>query len=179
MKNCSILIGRFNPPSIAHQKLIEELIDISKENNLNSVLFIISGVKSSKNRQKNPLNNYEIKYFLNKMFPDLKIIIATSVFDVSEKLKALEYTPRLLLCGEDREKTYSTFFKNYDGFKIIKHDRNFLGMKVSSTIIRNHIKEGTIGVHQYLLPTKMNIKHKITMAKLVKYRMGENYQINR
>ena len=105
------------------------------------------------------------------MFPNLTIIMASSVYDVSIKLNNYEMCPKILLCGEDRVSTYKTFFKNYD-LNIKSYRRDFLGLdNVSSTTIRKMIANNDLDTVQQFLSDRLSLNEKTKMIGLVAHRM--------
>lgn len=107
--------GRFNPPTIGHEKLIEKVHSVSKGT------YRIYASQSN-DAKKNPLGYVEKIKFLRKMFPrharniisDTKIKTA---FDVLDSLYEQGYRQVTFVVGSDRVDEFETLLNKYNGVK--------------------------------------------------------------
>jgi len=117
--------GRFNPPTVGHEKLIEKVHAISK-----GTYRIYAS--QSHDAKKNPLDyNTKIK-FMRKMFPrharsiinDVKIKTA---FDALDSLYAQGYRQVTFVVGSDRVEEFNKTLNKYNGEKRATGFYNFEG----------------------------------------------------
>lgn len=117
--------GRFNPPTVGHEKLIEKVHSISK----GSYRIYAS---QSHDAKKNPLDyNTKIK-FMRKMFPrharniinDVKIKTA---FDALDSLYTQGYRQVTFVVGSDRVEEFNKTLNKYNGEKRATGFYNFEG----------------------------------------------------
>lgn len=107
--------GRFNPPTVGHEKLFDKLKTVS------SGVYRIYGSKSQ-DPKKNPLNFKQKVKFLRKMFPKhARSIMADSdvrhVMDIAVKLYDQGYTTVNMVAGSDRVKEFEILLNKYNGVK--------------------------------------------------------------
>ena len=69
MSKAFYAVGRFQPPTIGHAKMIESLIQMSKDAGARPFVFVSSAQGTGKERVKNPLTSDVKVSFLRKMFP--------------------------------------------------------------------------------------------------------------
>jgi hypothetical protein len=117
--------GRFNPPTIGHEKLIEKVHEVSK-----GTYRIYAS--QSHDKAKNPLSYVEKIKFLRKMFPrharsiisDTKIKTA---FDALDSLYSQGYRQVTFVVGSDRVQEFNTTLNKYNGEKRATGFYNFEG----------------------------------------------------
>jgi len=76
-KKYGVLIGRFQPLTLAHQKIIETI----KKQNLEPVIIVGS---KNKINDKNPLSFKQRKKMIKRVYPDLKVIGLEDFYDWDE-----------------------------------------------------------------------------------------------
>ena len=111
----TFVFGRFNPPTVGHQKLFDKLKSVS------SGTYRIYGSKSQ-DPKKNPLNFKQKVKFLRKMFPKhARSVMADSdvrhVMDIAVKLYDQGYTKVNMVAGSDRVKEFDVLLNKYNGVK--------------------------------------------------------------
>jgi hypothetical protein len=109
-----ITFGRFQPPTIGHEKLIEKLVSLSSGNKYRIYTSQTEDTKS------NPLAYDEKIKFLRKVFPKhgRNIIEDTSIrnaFDAFTKLYEQGFTKVTLVVGEDRVDEFKRQLIKYNG----------------------------------------------------------------
>jgi hypothetical protein len=112
--------GRFNPPTIGHEKLISKLAQVSGTN----PYFVFPS--QSQNPKKDPLP-FALKIaYMRKMFPrHAKNIIADAkvrtALDVIVKLYNEGYKNVTMVVGSDRVKEFSSLLNTYNGVEGKRH----------------------------------------------------------
>lgn len=108
-----LAFGRFNPPTIGHQKLIEACATAAQQHKCDYKVYM--SVKVDK--AKNPLSAEEKLWFMHQMFPThAKHIFADT--DVSDPFLLLamfnkEYDEVVFIAGSDRVSNYETQFNKH------------------------------------------------------------------
>lgn len=111
----TFVFGRFNPPTVGHEKLFDKLKSVS------SGTYRIYGSKSQ-DPKKNPLNFKQKVKFLRKMFPKhARSVMADGdvrhVMDIAVKLYDQGYTKVSMVAGSDRVKDFEILLNKYNGVK--------------------------------------------------------------
>lgn len=117
--------GRFNPPTVGHEKLIEKVHSLSK-----GTYRIYAS--QSHDAKKNPLDYTTKIKFMRKMFPrharsiiaDVKIKTA---FDALDSLYAQGYRSVTFVVGSDRVEEFNKTLNKYNGEKRATGFYNFEG----------------------------------------------------
>ncbi len=115
-KSVTFTFGRFNPPTIGHEKLITQVIKIARGGDYK--IF----VSQSNNPKSDPLQYKEKVGIMRKMFPKYarNIILDAklkTVFDISVSLYKQGYTDVTMVIGSDRIKEFKTLLLKYNGTK--------------------------------------------------------------
>ena len=141
-----ISFGRFNPPTIGHEKVIEKVKSIS-----GSAPFRI--YPSHSVGPKDPLPHTKKIAYMRKMFPKYKSNIiadkqAKTVINIAEKLYEEGFTDLVMVAGSDRVKEFDTLLQKYNG----KSDKkgkvlyDFNSVKVVNAGQRDPDAEGVEGM---------------------------------
>ena len=145
-KEIVFTFGRFNPPTVGHEKLITKVASIAKGNNYRVY------ASKSQDPKKNPLDfNTKIKV-MRKMFPKHgRNIMADkdvrSVFDILPKLYDQGFTKVTMVVGSDRVNEFSIQTNKYNGVKARHGFYNFKdGVNVISAGERDPDSEGVEGM---------------------------------
>ena len=115
-KSVTFTFGRFNPPTIGHEKLITEVIKLARGGDYK--IF----VSQSNNPKSDPLQYKEKVGIMRKMFPKYarNIILddkLKTVFDISVSLYKQGYNDVTMVVGSDRIKEFKTLLLKYNGTK--------------------------------------------------------------
>jgi shikimate kinase len=115
-KSVTFTFGRFNPPTIGHEKLITQVIKIARGGDYK--IF----VSQSNNPKSDPLQYKEKVGIMRKMFPKYarNIILDAklkTVFDISVSLYKQGYNDVTMVIGSDRIKEFKTLLLKYNGTK--------------------------------------------------------------
>ena len=141
----TFVFGRFNPPTVGHEKLFDKLKSVS------SGSYRIYGSKSQ-DPKKNPLNFKQKVKFLRKMFPKhARSVMADSdvrhVMDIAVKLYDQGYTKLQMVAGSDRVKDFEILLNKYNGVKARHGFYEFQDkIKVISAGERDPDAEGVTGM---------------------------------
>ena len=107
-----VTFGRMNPPTIGHQKLVDQVLRVAQGQKGTPHVF----VSHTQKKDKDPLDyNTKIK-IAHKAFG--KVVKKDSVnnpFDVVYKMRDEGYTHVFFVAGSDRVPQYNAMFKKYSG----------------------------------------------------------------
>jgi len=132
--------GRFNPPTLGHDKLMREVITQARKNNANHIVY----ASASTDKRKNPLDvNTKVK-FMKKMFPKNKIQAAGGTqrtFIEVLKFYNKMYGEIIMIAGSDRVSEFQKLTDKYNGVEY-----NYKSIKVVSSGERDPDAEGVSGM---------------------------------
>jgi hypothetical protein len=134
-KTAVAAFGRFNPPTIGHEKLVDKL----KSHAGDHYLFLSQTQKP----KDNPLPFNIKEQFIKAAFPDINVGHATvrTPIDMLKMLEKLGYTDIIYVAGSDRVDSFDALFNNYNG-----KEYNFNSIKVVSAGERDPDAEGAEGM---------------------------------
>lgn len=145
-KEVVFTFGRFNPPTVGHEKLITKVASIAKGNN-----YRIYASQSS-DPKKNPLDYATKIKVMRKMFPKhgRNIILDKNVKNALEVLTQLYdqgFTKVTMVVGSDRVNEFTALANKYNGQKLRHGFYNFEGgVNVVSAGERDPDAEGVEGM---------------------------------
>ena len=115
MSRVVVAWGRFNPPTIGHQKLIEAVANIAKGDD-----YFIYPTHTHK-KPKDPLPSDKKVEYMKKMFPThaAHIIYNKNVNTIIKLLQEYQgtYTDLTLVAGSDRIPSYKALLDKYNGIE--------------------------------------------------------------
>ena len=137
--------GRFNPPTIGHEKLMDKTKQIA---GLNRYIIFPS---QSQNQKKDPLPFALKVAYMKKMFPThAKNIVVDknirNVFDIAVKLYNEKYTDIGMVAGSDRVKEFKTLLDKYNDVKSRHGYYKFRTISVINAGARDPDAEGVTGM---------------------------------
>ena len=145
-KEITFVFGRFNPPTIGHEKLFDALKKQSRGGNYRIY------ASHSNDAKNNPLQFKDKIKFLRKMFPKhARNIMADkdvrTVLDIAVKLYDQGFTKVSMVAGSDRVREFDILLNKYNG-KDARHGfYNFKGaINVISAGERDPDAEGATGM---------------------------------
>jgi nicotinic acid mononucleotide adenylyltransferase len=104
-KSVSFAFGRFNPPTIGHEKLINKVKSLPT----NDYKIFLS---RSNDPKKNPLSPRDKLSIMKKMFPtharNIEINQTNMVLDIATMLYKKGYTDVTMVAGSDRVREFDT-----------------------------------------------------------------------
>ncbi len=142
-KSVSFAFGRFNPPTIGHEKLIKKVKSLPT----NDYKVYLS---RSEDPKKNPLSPKDKLSIMKKMFPqharNIEINPTNMVLDIATMLHNKGYTDVTMVAGSDRVREFETILKKYNGVKSRHGLYDFDSIKVVSAGERDPDAEGATGM---------------------------------
>jgi hypothetical protein len=139
-------IGRFQPPTLGHEKVFERVASLAKGNNYR--IF----TTQSNDSKSNPLEYEEKIKFLRKMFPKygrnfIQDKSIKTIFDALPKLTQQGFTKLILVVGSDRIEEFNRLLHKYNGVEG-KHGKYSFpdGIDVVSSGDRDPDSEGVTGM---------------------------------
>jgi hypothetical protein len=145
-KLVTFAFGRFNPPTVGHQKLFDQLKKLSRGG-----VYRIYASKSV-DKKKNPLGFKDKVKFMRKMFPKhARNIMADpdvrNALDICVKLYDQGFTKVQMVVGSDRVREFDTLLNKYNGEKSRHGFYEFEGViNVLSAGERDPDAEGVTGM---------------------------------
>jgi hypothetical protein len=144
-KEVVFTFGRFNPPTIGHEKLLDKVASVAK----GRVYRIYAS--HSTDPKKNPLPYPEKIKWMRKMFPrHARSIVeddANNVFEICSKLYKQGFTKVTMVAGGERVPEFDALLNKYNGQKLQKGFFNFKdGVTVVSAGERDPDAEGVTGM---------------------------------
>ena len=142
-KSVAFAFGRFNPPTIGHEKLISKV----KSQPTNDYKIFLS---RSEDPKKNPLSPRDKLTIMKKLFPsharNIQINPTNMVLDLATDLHNKGYTDVTMVAGSDRVREFDTILKKYNGVKSRHGLYDFQSIKVVSAGERDPDAEGATGM---------------------------------
>ena len=142
-KSIAFTFGRFNPPTIGHEKLIKKVQSIPTKD---FKIFL----SRSEDPKKNPLSPQQKLAYMKKMFPqyarNIEINTTNMVLDIATKLHKQGYTDVTMVVGSDRVREFDTILKKYNGVSSRHGLYDFDSIKVVSAGERDPDAEGATGM---------------------------------
>ena len=120
MSTAVFVFGRFNPPTIGHEKLINALIATNQREGGTCLVY----GSHTQDSRTNPLTHTQKFKYLQKMFPRHKKHFksnskAKTALEVAVELNG-KYDKLIMVVGSDRVSDFSSLLNTYNG-KISKH----------------------------------------------------------
>jgi len=142
-KSIAFTFGRFNPPTIGHEKLIKKVKSLPT----NDYKIYLS---RSNDPKKNPLKPNDKLSYMKKMFPaharNIEINTTNMVLDIATKLHNQGYKEISMVVGSDRVREFETILKKYNDVKSRHGYYNFEKINVVSAGERDPDAEGAVGM---------------------------------
>jgi dephospho-CoA kinase len=130
--------GRMNPPTIGHEKLVDKIKAVAKQNNAMPHLYLSQSYDSN----KNPLP-YATKIALAKKAFGSMVMKSRSktLMQVAKELEDMGHTKLIMVAGSDRVAEFKTLLNKYNG-----KDYTFDSIEVVSAGERDPDAEGAAGM---------------------------------
>ena len=137
--------GRFNPPTIGHQKLIETVLSTAQKANGKAYLFL----SHKQNNKTDPLTFQEKQAYVQQFYPKLAVgdPTANTIIKALQVIQAQGRTRLIMVAGSDRVGEFEKLLNQYNG----KPDKqgndlyNFDDIKVVNAGQRDPDDEGVSG----------------------------------
>ena len=122
-KGVVFMFGRFNPPTLGHEKMVKRAVQVAKRAGIREVRLYPSFTQDPK---KNPLPHREKVKWLTKFFKGVKVINSTAArtpFAAARQISDQGFKRVIMIAGSDRIKEFQSQISKY-----IKHpdpDKSF------------------------------------------------------
>jgi nicotinic acid mononucleotide adenylyltransferase len=105
--------GRFNPPTIGHQKLIQTVLDTAQKANGKAYLFL----SHKQNAKTDPLTFKEKQEYIQQFYPKLAVGDANSntIIKALQKIQSEGRTKLVMIAGSDRVQEFEKLLNQYNG----------------------------------------------------------------
>ena len=105
--------GRFNPPTIGHQKLLDKVIAMTKQVNGKGYVFL----SQKQNNKTDPLTFKEKQDYMKMFYPQLAIGDAgvKTIIQALQKIQAEGRTRIVMIAGSDRVTEFQKLLNQYNG----------------------------------------------------------------
>ena len=177
----AITFGRFNPPTVGHEKLLRKVESEAKGGEFRIY------PSQSQDPKKNPLSPNEKIKFMKMAYPDYANRISTSsdlrtIFDVLTSLSDEGYTEVKIVVGGDRVSEFNSLAQKYNGdlyeFENIlvvsagDRDPDAEGVSgMSASKMRQAAAEDDFNTFKSGIPSTMSMKEKEQLYKAVRNSM--------
>ena len=105
--------GRFNPPTIGHQKLIETVVNTAKTANGKAYLFL----SHKQNNKTDPLDFKSKQSYIQQFYPKLAVgdAGANTIIKALQKIQSEGRTRIIMVAGSDRVEEFQKLLNQYNG----------------------------------------------------------------
>ena len=144
-KTAVFTFGRFNPPTIGHQKLLQATIKAARKEGGKAHVF----GSHSQDKKKNPLSHSQKMFYLSKMFPkemrgQNSISTMRTAIDVAVHLN--DHDRLVMVVGSDRVNDFQNLLDKYNGVDGRHGYYSYSEIKVISAGDRDPDAEGVTGM---------------------------------
>lgn len=158
-KKVVITFGRFNPPTIGHEKLINAVARIAGTDDYKIY------TSHTKDKKKNPLSAEQKVGYMKKMFPTHKdhIMLNVELKTIIKVLQSLqgEYADLVLVVGSDRVQEMDALIQKYNGTEY-----TFKSLEVKSAGERDPDADGATGM------SASKMREAASTANVAQFRKG-------
>ena len=180
-----IVFGRFNPPTIGHEKLLKAAATQAKREDADLAIY----PSRTQDKKKNPLDPTTKIGFMKTMFPDYQESIfddnnAKTIFDVLSAKYAVGYKSVTIMVGQDRLAEFQGLAQKYNGSDLYSFDEikvvsagardpdadDVSGMSASK--LRAYAAEDDFNAFSKGVPNKMTVIQKKEMFNAVRKSMN-------
>lgn len=138
MKKAVVAWGRMNPPTIGHEKLVNRVLAIAKQERGDPRVYLTH----TQNPKKDPLQYRDkIKLAANAFGKVIKPSASRTIIELMKELQRGGYKEVTIVAGSDRVREYDTLLNKYNG-----KDYSFENIKVVSAGERDPDAEGAQGM---------------------------------
>jgi len=142
--------GRFNPPTIGHKWLFQQMLNIATRERAEAFVF----TSHSQDKKKNPLTYVEKCELVSKLLPRGVRLVRTNARNMIEIVKEIadynRFRKLIVVVGDDRLESFSWIDKSKEEFGFTKVELKSAGARsgasnvqnASATALRNAAKAG-------------------------------------
>jgi hypothetical protein len=141
-KSIAFTFGRFNPPTIGHEKLLQKVASLGSDYKI----FL----SRSQDAVKNPLSPSDKLKWMQTIFKPyashIMVIPTNMVLELAAKIYSMGYTNVTMVVGSDRVREFDTILNKYNGERNRHGFYNFEKINVVSAGERDPDEEGVSGM---------------------------------
>ncbi len=139
-------LGRFNPPTTGHEKLIKKMDSVAKKNSAPMYVFPTHSTDPAKNPLPHGLKVAYMKKMYRKYAKNIQVSKARNVFEVAKVLYDKGHKAIIMVVGSDRVSEFSNLLDKYNGVKSTHGYYGFDNIEVVSAGERDPDAEGVTGM---------------------------------
>ena len=131
--------GRFNPPTIGHQKLLNKVQEMAKQVNGKGYVFL----SQKQNNKTDPLTFKEKQDYIQMFYPGIVIgdLGVKTIIQALQKIQAEGRTRVVMVAGSDRVSEFESLLNKYNG-----KEYDFDSITITSAGERDPDDEGVAGM---------------------------------
>jgi len=146
MSTAVFVFGRFNPPTIGHEKLINAVIAVNQREGGTALIY----GSHSQDTKKNPLTHKQKFNYLGKMFPSLRTALQSkatekNIMEIAAELNG-KHNKLIMIAGSDRVLEFKSLLNSYNGIKSKHGFYKFEEIEVKSAGERDPDADGASGM---------------------------------
>ena len=117
MKNVKAIFsyGRMNPPTNGHLRVVQKLRDEAEREGAVARVYL----SLTEDEKSNPLAPAEKLAFFQKLFPDVEVRLAKTVFEAGLDMAADGFDHGVMVVGEDRAAKFTKILSAYEGTEVL------------------------------------------------------------
>lgn len=161
--------GRFNPPTIGHRWLFQQMLNIATRERAEAFVF----TSHSQDKKKNPLSYVEKCELVSKLLPRGVRLVRTNARNMIEIVKEIagynRFRKLIVVVGDDRLDSFSWIDKSKEEFGLTKVELKSAGARsgasniqnASATALRNAAKAGDMETFMEYSPFDAKTSEKV------------------
>ena len=161
--------GRFNPPTIGHKWLFQQMLNIATRERAEALVF----TSHSQDKKKNPLSYVEKCELVTKLLPRGVRLVRTNARNMIEIVKEIagynRFRKLIVVVGDDRLDSFSWIDKSKEEFGLTKVELKSAGARsgasniqnASATALRNAAKAGDMETFMEYSPFDAKTSEKV------------------
>ena len=161
--------GRFNPPTIGHKWLFQQMLNIATRERAEAFVF----TSHSQDKKKNPLTYVEKCELVSKLLPRGVRLVRTNARNMIEIVKEIagynRFRKLIVVVGDDRLESFSWIDKSKEEFGFTKVELKSAGARsgasnvqnASATALRNAAKAGDMEAFMNYSPFDARTSEKV------------------
>ena len=161
--------GRFNPPTIGHKWLFQQMLNIATRERAEAFVF----TSHSQDKKKNPLSYVEKCELVSKLLPRGVRLVRTNARNMIEIVKEIagynRFRKLIVVVGDDRLESFSWIDKSKEEFGFTKVELKSAGARsgasnvqnASATALRNAAKAGDMEAFMNYSPFDAKTSEKV------------------
>ena len=161
--------GRFNPPTIGHRWLFQQMLNIATRERAEAFVF----TSHSQDKKKNPLSYVEKCELVSKLLPRGVRLVRTNARNMIEIVKEIagynRFRKLIVVVGDDRLESFSWIDKSKEEFGFTKVELKSAGARsgasniqnASATALRNAAKAGDMEAFMNYSPFDAKTSEKV------------------